>query len=133
MAGLISCDISSEIPTPSNSALTFKEREYSRPISSISLMQMAVLIWLGRRVMWEIEESTILFTLMGDVFSPVNQFRGSFSHAESRSEKTNRARLTTIKKATCFSKLKSQALNRHLNSPTMFEFSFTYAVYVFQL
>lgn len=70
---------------------------------------------------------------MGDVFSPVNQFRGSFSHAESRSEKTNRARLTTIKKATCFSKLKSQALNRHQNSPTMFEFSFTYVVYVFQL
>ncbi len=41
------------------------------------------------KVMWEIGESTILFTLMGKVFSPVNQYGGLFSYATGRNEDSN--------------------------------------------
>lgn len=92
MVILIGCDISSEIPTSSNSALISQREKCFPPISSISLIQMSVLIWFGE-VMWEIAESTILFTLMGNVFSPVNQHGGSFSQARSRNEEANRTEI----------------------------------------
>lgn len=39
--------------------------------------------------MGEIRESTILFTLMGNVFRPVNQLKGSFSQTMTRTKKSN--------------------------------------------
>lgn len=40
--------------------------------------------------MWEIGERTILFTLIENVFSPVNQYEGSFSHSRGRTEGATR-------------------------------------------
>lgn len=91
MAVLMGCDISSEIPTPSNSALP------ERKVFCSYLIHLAYanerLNLVRGRVMWEIGESTILFTLMGNVFSPVNQYGGSFSHARSRNEEANRTQI----------------------------------------
>lgn len=90
MAILISCDISSEIPSPSNSALIFQREKYF-PSYLIHLAYANKCLNLVRgRAMWEIGERTILFTLMGNVFRLVNQYGGSFSHARRRNEEANR-------------------------------------------
>ena len=90
MAILIGCDISSEIPTSSKQCTYFPEREvFSSYLIHLAYANECLNLVRGR-VMWEIGESTILFTLMGNVFSPVYQCGGSFSHAGSRNEEANR-------------------------------------------
>lgn len=90
MVILIGCDVSSEIPILSNSALILqREKVFSSHLIHLAYANEILNLVRGR-VMWEIGESTILFTLMGNVFSPVNQYGGSFSHARGRNEEANR-------------------------------------------
>lgn len=82
MTALIGSDISSEILPPSPEQCTYfpKREVFASRLIHLPYANEGLNLVRGI-VMGEIEESTILFTIMGNVFSSVNQYRSLFSHA----------------------------------------------------
>lgn len=67
MAIVMGCDVSSKIPAPSNGAVIFQGAKHFPQISSISLMEISVLIWLEPAQKGEGGGTAISFDLMGNV------------------------------------------------------------------
>lgn len=67
MAIVMGRDVSSKIPAPANGAVIFQRAKRFPPISSISLMEISILIWLEPAQSGEGGGSAVSFGLMGKV------------------------------------------------------------------